>query len=89
MLGVNVFSQAILVIPKTLVTNAGHDAQEVILKALQSQSQGDTITGVDLNNGGLLLPTQAGIYDMYASKKQMIDARFVTIKLLTRYSLDC
>jgi len=76
-LGVNVFSQAILVIPKTLVTNAGHDAQEVILKALQSQSQGDTIVGVDLDNGDLLLPTQAGIYDMYAAKKQMIDASIV------------
>jgi len=76
-LGVNVFSQAILVIPKTLVTNAGHDAQEVILKAMQSQSQGDTITGVDLDNGDLLLPTQAGIYDVYAAKKQMIDASIV------------
>lgn len=68
-----VFAQAILVIPKTLVTNSGHDAQDVILKCMQPQ--GDTIVGVDLDNGDVMLPTQAGIYDIYAAKKQMIDAR--------------
>lgn len=74
-LGVKVFGQAILVIPKTLVTNSGHDAQDVILKCMQPQ--GDTIVGVDLDNGDVLLPTQAGIYDIYAAKKQMIDASVV------------
>jgi len=74
-LGINVFAQAILVIPKTLVINAGHDAQEAILKAMQSQ--GDTIVGIDLNTGDTLLPTQAGIYDVYAAKRQMIDASIV------------
>ena len=66
--------QAILVIPKTLVTNSGHDAQEVILKC--KQPHGDTLVGVDLDNGDILLPTQAGIFDTYSAKKQMIDARY-------------
>jgi T-complex protein 1 subunit zeta len=79
-LGVNVFAQAILVIPKTLVTNAGHDAQEVILKAMQPQ--GDTIVGVDLDNGDVLLPTQSGIYDIYSAKKQMIDARLESLIII-------
>jgi hypothetical protein len=56
--------------------NAGHDAQEVILKCMQPQAgDGDTVVGVDLENGDALLPAQAGIFDIYAAKKQMIDAR--------------
>jgi T-complex protein 1 subunit zeta len=74
-LGVNVFAQAILVIPKTLVTNAGHDAQEMILKCMQPH--GDSVVGVDLENGDVLFPTQVGIYDTYAAKKQIVDASVV------------
>lgn len=74
-LGVKLFAKAILVIPKVLVTNAGHDAQEMILKAFQSQ--GDAIVGLDLDTGDLLLPTLAGIMDNYSVKKQIIDASIV------------
>lgn len=77
-LGVKLFGRAILVIPKTLATNAGYDAQDVILKTQQAQASGANVTvGVDLDTGDVLLPAQAGIYDVYASKKQMIDASIV------------
>lgn len=56
-----------------LVSNAGYDAQDMVLKGLQSQ--GDTIVGLDLDTGDTLLPTQAGILDLYIAKKQIIDAR--------------
>lgn len=46
----------------------------MILKA--TQSQGDTIVGLDLDSGDLLLPTVAGILDNYTVKKQIIDARY-------------
>ena len=74
-LGVKLFAKAIQVIPKVLATNAGFDAQDVILKTMQAQSGGDLTIGVDLDTGDVLLPTQAGIYDVYAAKKQMLDAR--------------
>nr|QBH73709.1 chaperonin [Isotomurus palustris] len=77
-LGVNVFAQAILVIPKTLATNAGHDAQETILKCMQPAGEGDGgFVGVDIDTGDSFLPVSSGIYDIYAAKRQMIDASVV------------
>jgi T-complex protein 1 subunit zeta len=76
-LGVRLFAKAIQVIPKTLAQNAGFDAQDVILKTLQAQSGGDVTVGIDLDTGDVLLPTQVGIYDSYAAKKQIIDAGIV------------
>lgn len=84
-LGVNLFAQAILVIPKTLVMNAGHDPQEAILSCMSSDNSdgsGDFYVGeplqargVDLNTGKWIESGWAGIYDIYAAKRQMIDAR--------------
>jgi len=75
-LGVKLFANAILVIPKVLVSNAGHDAQDAVLKAL-SQFQGDTVVGLDLDTGDTLLPTISGILDNYSVKRQIIDASIV------------
>jgi len=74
-IGIKVFGESILVIPKVLVANAGHDAQAMILKA--KNEQGDLVVGLDLDSGGTLAPSVLGIYDTYASKKQMIDASVV------------
>lgn len=86
-LGVNLFAQAILVIPKTLVMNAGHDPQEAILSCMSSDNSdgsGDFYVGeplqargVDLNTGKWIESGWAGIYDIYAAKRQMIDARWI------------
>jgi T-complex protein 1 subunit zeta len=73
-LGVKVMAKAILVIPKVLVANSGHDSQDTVLKALQTP--GDTIVGLNLDTGDTLLPTQEGILDLYIAKKQIIDARY-------------
>jgi len=79
-LGVSVFSKAILVIPKTLVTNAGHDAQEMILKGKQVIStQGDAPVGFDLDIGDTLSPAAQGIWDLYTAKAQIVDARYVCV----------
>jgi T-complex protein 1 subunit zeta len=75
-LGVKVFANAILVIPKVLASNAGYDAQEVVLKALM-QCQGDTVVGLDLETGDTLLPPLSGILDIYSAKRQMVDASIV------------
>lgn len=72
--GVKMFAKAILCIPKTLVSNSGHDTQGLINQALSFEA-GDGILGVDLENGSVFTPSQVGIYDVYAAKKQLIDAR--------------
>jgi T-complex protein 1 subunit zeta len=74
-LGVKVMAKAILIIPKVLVANAGHDSQDTILKALNTP--GDTIVGLNLDTGDTLLPAQDGIFDLYMAKKQIIDASIV------------
>jgi len=76
-LGVKLFAKAILVIPKVLVTNAGHDAQDMILKATQAHGAGDTVLGLDLDTGDVMLPAAAGIFDNYCVKKQIVDASIV------------
>ncbi|CAL8136702.1 unnamed protein product [Orchesella dallaii] len=82
-LGVNLLSKAILCVPKTLVRNAGHDAQLIVNRALYSDKKaegaGDLIVGLDLENGGLFNPASAGIYDVYSAKKQLIDASVVVV----------
>jgi T-complex protein 1 subunit zeta len=74
-LGVKVLADAALIIPKTLISNAGHDAYRAILKA--KQAQGDVNLGFDLYTGETFLPAQQGIYDNYSVKRQMIDASVV------------
>lgn len=74
-LGVKVMAKAILVIPKVLVANSGHDPQDTVLRALQTP--GDSFVGLNLDTGDTLLPTQDGILDLYVAKKQMIDASIV------------
>ncbi|CAL8129676.1 unnamed protein product [Orchesella dallaii] len=77
-LGVKLFSKAILCIPKILVSNAGHDTQALINRALYSKD-GEGVVGLDLENGDLFNPVSAGIYDIYAAKRQLIDASIVVV----------
>jgi len=74
-LGVKVLAEAALIIPKTLVSNAGHDAYRAIVKA--QQTAGDIKLGFDLYTGETFYPAAQGIYDNYCAKKQMIDASVV------------
>lgn len=83
-LGVQAFSEALLVIPKVLAANAGFDAQETIVKlqeevALASkEGAGDKSVirwvGIDLNSGEPLAPVDHGIFDNYNVKKQIINS---------------
>lgn len=79
-IGVKMFAKAVLCIPKTLVNNSGHDTQALINQALSNDS-GDSIPGMDLDNGTLFTPASIGIYDVYAAKKQLIDARYLIFTL--------
>jgi len=60
-----------LSIPRILAANAGHDPQDVILSLWEATENGKVV-GVDLSTGGVLSPSESGIYDNYCVKKQFL-----------------
>jgi len=70
-LGVQAFADALLVIPKTLADNGGHDPQDTVIALMEEHEQGK-LAGVNLDDGGVLDPMAAGIYDAYMVKKQSL-----------------
>jgi len=71
-LGVTAFAEAMLVIPKTLAQNAGHDQQSVLVELHDAAATSKTPVGIDLKTGGALLPLEHGIIDNYRVKRQII-----------------
>jgi len=73
-LGVEVFANALLVIPKTLAENSGFDVQETMIKLEEEfeANGGKEPIGLDLYSGEPISPEMEGIYDNYAVKRQMM-----------------
>lgn len=76
-LGADAFAQALLVIPKTLAVNAGHDAQETLVKLIEEKTAAgpDLAVGLDLETGGAAEPQ--GIWDNVTVKKNSISSATV------------
>lgn len=70
-LGVQAFSDALLVIPKTLATNGGFDVQDSIV-SLQDETANGNIVGLDLKTGEPLDVVGEGVWDNYRVKRHMI-----------------
>jgi T-complex protein 1 subunit zeta len=72
-LGVEIFAEALAVIPKTLAENSGFDVQETILK-LEEEMRRDpsSAVGLELFSGEVISPELEGVYDNYIVKKQML-----------------
>lgn len=62
--GVNAFADALLVIPKTLLSNAGFDQLETIATCQDDLEDGRVI-GVDLQSGEPMDPTLEGVWDSF------------------------
>ncbi|KAL2815542.1 chaperonin Cpn60/TCP-1 family [Aspergillus granulosus] len=62
--GVEAFADALLIIPKTLADNSGHDIQDS-LAALQEERADGNIVGLDLTTGEPMDPVQGGVFDSY------------------------
>jgi T-complex protein 1 subunit zeta len=60
--GVAAFADALLVIPKTLAANSGHDIQDA-LAALQDEHAEGNVVGLDLTTGEPMDPVQKGVFD--------------------------
>ncbi|KRT78240.1 hypothetical protein AMK59_8711, partial [Oryctes borbonicus] len=73
-LGVAAYAEALLVIPKVLATNSGFDAQDTIVKLQEESRLNPEPIGLDLTSGEPIMPKDAGIYDNYIVKKQIINS---------------
>ncbi|RDH34577.1 chaperonin Cpn60/TCP-1 family, partial [Aspergillus welwitschiae] len=62
--GVQAFADALLVIPKTLAANSGHDVQDSLAALQDEQSNGNTV-GLDLTTGEPMDPIQEGVFDSF------------------------
>lgn len=75
-LGILAFAEALLIIPKTLAVNAGHDAQDVIIKLVEGHSgmscEGLTAVGLDLSSGEACIPQ--GVWDNVRVKQASLAA---------------
>lgn len=72
-LGILAFAEALLIIPKTLAINAGYDAQDAIVKLVETCQQNlDSPVGLDLESGEPFLPN--GIWDNVRVKKSCLTA---------------
>ena len=70
-MGVSAFADALLIIPKTLASNAGFDAQDAIVALQDDLADGHT-AGIDLATGEPFDPVQAGVYDNYRVIRHML-----------------
>lgn len=71
-IGIQIYADALLSIPRILAANAGHDPQDTILSLWEATENGKVV-GVDVVTGGVLSPVESGIYDNYCVKKQFIN----------------
>jgi len=76
-LGVQTFADALLIIPKTLASNAGFDVQDSIV-ALQDEYSDGNIVGLDCKSGEPMDPVSEGIWDNYRVKRALIHSSCVT-----------
>nr|QBH73698.1 chaperonin [Aphelinus abdominalis] len=73
-LGVQAFAEALLVVPKTLAVNSGFDSQDTIVKLQEESTTLNQAVGLDISSGEAIDPKEAGIYDNYIVKKQIINS---------------
>ncbi|XP_053310871.1 T-complex protein 1 subunit zeta [Spea bombifrons] len=71
-LGVQAFADALLIIPKVLAQNSGYDAQETLVKLQTEYAESGQLVGVDLNTGEPMVSAEAGVWDNYSVKKQLL-----------------
>uniref|UniRef100_A0A8C5LJT8 Chaperonin containing TCP1 subunit 6B n=1 Tax=Leptobrachium leishanense TaxID=445787 RepID=A0A8C5LJT8_9ANUR len=71
-LGVQAFADALLVIPKVLAQNSGYDPQETLVKLQTEYVESGQLVGVDLTTGEPMVSAEAGVWDNYNVKKQLL-----------------
>lgn len=72
-LGVQAFADAMLVIPKTLASNAGLDAQDMTVMLLEECGKG-RVVGLDLSSGETMNPKLEGVWDNYRVIRHLLNS---------------
>ncbi|RZB40701.1 T-complex protein 1 subunit zeta [Asbolus verrucosus] len=73
-LGIAAYAEALLVILKVLAINSGFDPQDSIVKLQEESRLNPQPIGLDLTSGEPINPKDAGIFDNYIVKKQIINS---------------
>jgi len=81
-LGVEIFSKAMLVVPKTLLDNSGLDVQDKLLAVVAEQEKTKLPIGVNVATGDPTDPRTDGIWDNYCVKRQMLGVATVLAEQL-------
>lgn len=68
-LGVMCFAEALLIVPRTLATNSGYDAQDTLLKIQEAHEKNNEAFGFDVSNGEPLAANVSQVYDNYIVKR--------------------
>jgi len=71
-LGVEIFANALLIIPKTLLENSGVDIQEKLLKVIGERESKRLPVGINLATGDPMDATIEGVWDNVCVKKQLM-----------------
>ncbi|XP_036922422.1 T-complex protein 1 subunit zeta-2 isoform X1 [Sturnira hondurensis] len=71
-LGVQAFADALLIIPKVLAQNSGYDLQETLVKIQSEHLESKQPIGINLNTGEPMVAADAGVWDNYCVKKQLL-----------------
>lgn len=71
--GVSAFADALLVIPKTLAANSGHDIQDSLASFEDELANGRAV-GLDLSTGLPMDPVQEGVFDSYRVLRNCISS---------------
>jgi len=81
-LGVEAMAQALLIIPKTLASNSGLDAQDSIIKLMDAHQE-NNMAGLDLETGEAMDPIAEGVLDNHGVKKQLLQlSTVISTKIL-------
>lgn len=84
-LGVEVFAESLLVIPKNLILNAGLDVQETLLNVIMDNKKSENenhLLGIDIKTGNSCNPVLNGILDNYIVKKSFLTIAPVLVQQL-------
>lgn len=81
-LGVKVFAEALLYIPKCLSENAGQDSQTAIINCVKKTRETKSLMGIDLSNGEAINPLLHGIVDNFCVKKTFLTIGPVLVQQL-------
>ncbi|KAK4337338.1 hypothetical protein RND71_043509 [Anisodus tanguticus] len=72
-IGVRAFADALLIIPKTLASNAGYDAQDAMVKLL-AEKDSQVPVGINLETGDAADAEVLGVYDNFVVKQQLLES---------------